>query len=102
MNARVTGDPVAPRKVNENLTPVVQEIILHALERDPEKRYATAGEMKKELDDYEVVQLTERHLHLRSPQPWKNRTPMVLMILGVVLAQVLLFGLMYLYFKHKH
>jgi len=102
MNARVTGDPVAPRKLNENLTPVIQEIILHALERDPEKRYASAGEMKKELDDYETVQLTERHLHLRSPQPWKNRTPMILMIAGVVAVQILLFLLMYLYFKSKH
>ena len=102
MNARVTGDPIAPRKRNENLTPVIQEIILHALERDPEKRYASAGEMKKELDDYEIVQLTERHLHLRSPQPWKNRTPMILMIIGVIAAQVLLFLLMFLYFKSKH
>jgi serine/threonine-protein kinase len=102
MNARLTGDPVAPRKRNENLTPVIQEIILHALERDPEKRYASAGEMKKELDDYEVVQLTERHLHLRSPQPWKNRMPMILMIAGVITAQVMLFLAMYLYFRSKH
>jgi serine/threonine-protein kinase len=102
MNARVTGDPVAPRKRNENLTPVIQEIILHALERDPEKRYASAGEMKKELDDYEVVQLTERHLHLRSPQPWKNRMPMILIIAGVITAQVVLFLAMFLYFKSKH
>jgi serine/threonine-protein kinase len=102
MNARLTGDPVAPRKRNENLTPVLQEIILHALERDPEKRYASAGEMKKELDDYEVVQLTERHLHLRSPQPWKNRMPMILMIAGVITAQVMLFLAMYLYFRSKH
>jgi serine/threonine protein phosphatase PrpC len=102
MNARVTGDPVAPRKRNGNLTPVIQEIILHALERDPEKRYASAGEMKKELDDYEVVQLTERDLHLRSPQPWKNRMPMLLIIAGVITAQVVLFLAMYLYFKSKH
>jgi serine/threonine-protein kinase len=102
MNARVTGDPIAPRKRNENLTPVIQEIILHALERDPEKRYASAGEMKKELDDYEVVQLTERHLHLRSPQPWKNRMPMILIIAGVITAQVVLFLAMFLYFKSKH
>ena len=102
MNARVTGDPVAPRKRNENLTPVIQEIILHALERDPEKRYGSAGEMKKELDDYEVVQLTERHLHLRSPQPWKNRMPTILTIVGVITVQVVLFLAMYLYFKSKH
>ena len=39
MNARVTGDPVAPRKVNPKLTPVLEEIILHAMERDPKRRY---------------------------------------------------------------
>ena len=36
MNARVTGDPQAPRKINPNLTPVLEEIILHAMERDSE------------------------------------------------------------------
>ncbi len=39
MNARVTGDPVAPRKLNPKLTPVLEEIILHAMERDPKRRY---------------------------------------------------------------
>jgi serine/threonine-protein kinase len=102
MNARLTGDPVAPRKVNEKLTPVIEEIILHALERDPEKRYASAGAMKRELDDYEIVPLTERYLHLRSPQPWKSKVPMILLIVGVVVVQVLLFFLMFLYFKSKH
>ena len=58
--------------------------------------------MKRELDDYEIVPLTERYLHLRSPQPWKSRVPMVLLIVGVVLVQVLLFFLMFLYFKSKH
>jgi heme/copper-type cytochrome/quinol oxidase subunit 4 len=58
--------------------------------------------MKRELDDYEIVPLTERHLHLRSPQPWKSRVPMVLLIVGVVLVQVVLFLLMFLYFKSKH
>jgi serine/threonine-protein kinase len=102
MNARLTGDPVAPRKVNDKITPVIQEIILHALERDPDKRYASAGAMKRELDDYETVSLTERHLHLRSPQPWKSKTPMILMIVGVIVVQGLLFLLMFLYFKSKH
>jgi flagellar basal body-associated protein FliL len=48
------------------------------------------------------VQLTERHLHLRSPQPWKNRMPMILIIAGVITAQVVLFLAMFLYFKSKH
>jgi serine/threonine protein phosphatase PrpC len=102
MNARLTGDPVAPRRMNERLTPVIEEIILHALERDPEKRYASAGAMKGELDNYEIVPLTERYLHLRSPQPWKSKMPMILLIGGIFVSWVLLFFLMFWYFKSKH
>ena len=102
MNARVTGDPVAPRKLNPNLTPVLEEIILHALERDPKLRYQTAGEMKRELDDYELVQLAERHLHLRSPQPWKSRWRILPLIVGIVVIQLLLFLVMFLYFRSRH
>ena len=102
MNARVTGDPVAPRKVNPNLTPVIEEIILHAIERDPEQRFESAGAMKRELDDYELVQLTDRCLRLRAPQPWKSGRTLWLMIGGIVAVQVLLFFLMLLYFKSRH
>src|SRR4029078_4392487 len=31
MNARLAGDPIAPRKVNQNLSPQVEEIVLHAM-----------------------------------------------------------------------
>jgi serine/threonine-protein kinase len=102
MNARVTGDPVAPRKVNPNLTPVIEEIILHAIERDPEQRFESASAMKRELDNYELVSLTDRYQRLRAPQPWKSGKPMWIMIAGLVGFQVLLGFLMFLYFKSKH
>ena len=54
------------------------------------------------LDNYEIVPLTERYLHLRSPQPWKSRVPMVLLIVGIFVSWVLLFFLMFWYFKSKH
>jgi serine/threonine-protein kinase len=101
MNARVTGDPVAPRKVNPKLTPVLEEIILHAMERDPKWRFQTAAEMKKELDDYESVQMTDRCSRLQAPQMWKSRFRMVPMIVGFVLLQVILFLLFVLYFHKK-
>src|SRR5579884_1442433 len=101
MNARVTGDPVAPRKLNPKLTAVLEEIILHAMERDPKRRYQTATEMKKELDDYESVELTERFTRLRSPQVWKSRFRPAPIIIGFVLLQVLMFLLLMLYFKKK-
>ena len=102
MNSRVTGDPVAPRKINPKLTPVIEEIILHAMERDPKRRYQSAAEMKRELDDYETVQLVRRFERLRSPQVWKSRFRMLPMIIGFVLLWILGFVLMFLYFKNKH
>ena len=99
MNARTTGDPVAPRKLNENLTPVMEEIILHALSRNPDERYASAAAMKTELDDYEKVELVERFRHLRAPQPWKARFRMVPIILVLILLWIVGFFLMFWYFK---
>ncbi len=91
MNARVTGDPVAPRKLNPNLTPVIEEIILHALERDPRDRYPSAAEMARELDNYELVKVTDRHQRLRAPQPWKRRRQTWLLIGAVGVIWILLF-----------
>ena len=101
MNSRVTGDPIAPRKVNPKLTPVMEEIILHAMERDPKRRFQSAAEMKRELDDYEIVQLTKRYERLRSPQVWKSRFRLVPLIIIFVLLWILGFFVMFLYFK-KH
>jgi serine/threonine protein kinase len=72
MNARVTGDPEAPRKLNPELNPALEEVILHALERDPRKRYQ-AADMKRELDNLDKVEITHRDQRLRAPQPWKSR-----------------------------
>ena len=102
MNARVTGDPQAPRKINPKLTPVIEEIILHAMERDPKRRYQTALEMRADLENYEGVVMTSRHAHLQAPQVWKSRFRMVPMIIGFVLLQVVLFLFFLLFFRHKH
>jgi serine/threonine-protein kinase len=100
MNARLTGDPVAPRKVNPKITPAVEEIILHAMERDPANRYASAREMKAELDDYEKVELVGRYQKLQSPQLWKSRFRNLPLILVLALGWVISFILLILYFKH--
>jgi serine/threonine protein phosphatase PrpC len=102
MNSRVTGDPVAPRKINPKLTPVIEEIILHAMEREPKRRYQSAAEMKRELDDYEIVELSKRFERLRSPPVWKSRFRMVPIIIVFVLLWILGFFAMFLYFKKHH
>lgn len=94
MNARVTGDPVAPRKRNPDVSPQLEEIILHAMEREPGKRYPTALAMKAELENPADVQLTGRCERLQKPTPWKREGKkalwIVLAIAFAVLALVLL------------
>lgn len=99
MNARLTGDPVAPRKINPKLTPAVEEIILHAMERNPAERYPTAAAMKEELDDYEKVELVERFRRLQAPQLWKSRFRTLPLILLLFLGWIAGFFLIFWYLK---
>jgi len=101
MNARLTGDPAAPRKINPKLTPAVEEIILHALERDPANRFHTAALMKAELDDYEKVELVGRFRNLQAPQLWKSRFRTLPLILLLGFLWITSFLLLFLWFKHK-
>jgi serine/threonine protein phosphatase PrpC len=91
MNARLVGDPPAPRSINPEIPPQVEEIILHAMERDPFKRYPSAGAMKAELDAPETVKVTGRHQRLRRATPWKRRFRRVRMYVITGLAPIVLF-----------
>jgi serine/threonine protein kinase len=96
MNDRVTGDPFAPRKLNPGLSPQVEEIVLHAMQRDPADRYQSAGEMKAELDAPEKVRITGYCDRLKTPR-WRmgfRETPVLagtLLGLGFIASQALLF-----------
>jgi len=70
MNARLVGDPIAPRQLNPELSPQVEEIILHAMERDPANRYQSAAEMKAEIDEPGDVSVTGRADRVQPPTPW--------------------------------
>jgi serine/threonine protein kinase len=102
MNARVTGDPEAPRKINLELNPAIEEIILHALERDPKRRYQTAAEMKKELDHLDEVEITHRDQRLRAPQPWKRRRYTAMLVAIGVVGWLGLFFALFLFISRKH
>jgi serine/threonine protein kinase len=73
MNARLSSDPVPPRKRNPELSPQIEEIILHALEREQSRRYTTAAAMTADLNDYGKVSSTERFIRLRPAQLWRMR-----------------------------
>jgi serine/threonine protein kinase len=101
MNARVSGDPEAPRTCNPLLSPQMEEIILHALERNPSRRFASAAAMKAELNNFGGVLLTERSKRLRPPQLWKARLPLLPKIAGLLLAQFVMFVLLWWWFSHR-
>jgi serine/threonine-protein kinase len=89
MNDKVTGDPVAPHKINRELSEQVEEIVLHAMERDPGKRYPTAVAMKEDLDHPGKVELTGRCHRLQTPSPWKRHWKNALLI-GLTLTTILI------------
>ena len=91
MNARLTGDPVAPRKVNPEISEELEEIILHAMERETHRRYPSAAAMKAELDNPESVKLTGRHHALRSPRLWKTRWRGARLVVVSALLPILVF-----------
>jgi serine/threonine protein kinase len=97
MNARLVRDPRPPCEINPALTPQVEEIILHALERKPEDRYTSAAAMKAELDAPESVRLVSRSrkegfAHKRGEQI--RRAAMALCIAAMPFIAFFLFFLM--------
>ena len=100
LNARVTGDPVAPRKLNADLSAQAEEIVLRALRRDPAERYQNASLMKAEIDGVEHLRVTGLADQLQEPTPWAPslfQRPWVLaaamlapLLLGIAVMTVLL------------
>jgi serine/threonine protein phosphatase PrpC len=99
MNARLIGDPRAPRKINPEISPQIEEIILHAMERDPVDRYANAAEMKADLDAPDKVVLTGRQERLRPPMMWKSRWKLARQVAIMVGVMGLIFVLFILLFR---
>ncbi len=61
-----------------DLDPHLEEIMLHAIERQPRNRYATAAEMLEDLRDPSRVTVTGRAAHLHPAQPAGRRFERVL------------------------
>jgi serine/threonine-protein kinase len=73
MNARLSSDPAAPHKRNPAISAQLEEIILHAMERDPSDRFSRAADMKRELEAPETVELTGRKDRLQPLSQWRMR-----------------------------
>jgi serine/threonine protein phosphatase PrpC len=99
MNSRLSGDPVAPRKRNDQISPQVEEIILHAMSRNPQDRYATAWDMKQELDNPQNVQVTCRADRLVVPNVTSGNSRHYRLVAICIAIPVLIFGVVW-FFSH--
>jgi serine/threonine protein phosphatase PrpC len=100
MNARLVSDPVAPRKLNPELSPQVEEIILHAMEQKPYDRYPSAAAMKLDLQTPDKVQLTGRCDRLRPPVAWKGGLRHYRLVILALLVPILVFGALFFIFNN--
>jgi serine/threonine-protein kinase len=94
MNERVLNEPKAPRELNPEISPEIEEILYRALEKDPRHRYATANEMEWDLEHQEQVGVEPRGVRPvgRGGKPVLNRK--MLLYAALALVPVLLFALM--------
>jgi serine/threonine-protein kinase len=102
MNSRITGDPLAPRKRNPAISEEIEEIILHAMEREPHRRFASAAAMKAELDNPETVKITGRADNLQAPKAWKTHWQGIRVIVLSIVGTVGFFLLMWLVTRLQH
>lgn len=94
MNDRLLNNPVPPREIDPSITPELQEIIYRAIERDPLRRYRSAQEILRDLNQPEQVGVLER----AELSDWrKRRSPLYKTILNyavIALIPVVVFALL--------
>jgi serine/threonine-protein kinase len=104
-SARLVGDPQSPRAWRPQLSPQVEEIVLRCLRRDPSDRYPSAAALKADLDRPQSVVVTGLAQHLQPPTSWRKfarKARYVFVVCGVpLLAQIILFVLLWRRFSHK-
>ncbi len=96
MRSKLHDDPVPPRRLRNEISPQLEEVVLHALERNPHDRFESAYEMKEALAHPESVRLTGR----ASRQRPRSRLPKWLRTTLIVIGGILLYLLLLWSFSH--
>ncbi len=90
MRSKLRDDPIPPRRLRQDISPQLEEIVLHALERAPQDRFESAFEFREALTHPESVALTGR----ASRQRPRHRLPQSVRVLFTVLAGLVAYILM--------
>ena len=98
MRSKMHDDPIPPRRLRHEISPQLEEIVLHALERNPNDRFESALEMREALAHPQSVPLTGRANRQRP----KSRLPHWLRTLLIVVAGIAGYALLLWIFAHLH
>jgi serine/threonine protein kinase/lipopolysaccharide biosynthesis regulator YciM len=71
----VSADPPAPSKINPNVLPELDEIVLRLLKKQPEERYQSASDLISDLDDIFSKVQTAEHLVTKPMQVRVKTSP---------------------------
>jgi len=101
MNARLVSSPRPPSEINPELSQPLDRIVLRALERDPNRRYASAQEFARDLANPDQVAVTDGPalVDLRQ-QPSTPRRSLVSYLMLALIPAVLLGLLLYVARAH--
>jgi serine/threonine-protein kinase len=104
-SARQIGDPKAPRALNPTISPETEEIVLRALRRDPADRYASAAELRADLERPAAVHVSGLAARLIEVTLWRKwlRWIRYFAVVGVAPIAILIasFGLLWWYFERR-
>jgi protein-serine/threonine kinase len=72
LRKRLYVEPEPPRALRPDCPPWLQEVILHCLEVDPQRRYQSAAQIALELQHPSQIVLTARAQRLRTSGAWRT------------------------------
>jgi len=86
MNARLTASPRPPSEINPEIPPGLQAVVLRALERNPEDRYAGAQEFAQDLSHPEEAAVGGQRplVDLRQQPPARRRSLMSYLMFALI------------------
>jgi len=94
MRSKQNDDPRPPRQLVSSISPEVEEIIMHAIERSPRYRYEAAKMMLEELRDPSKVKPRSEDHRTRGPVVFFPRKKILLAALVAVVALLVLLTMM--------
>jgi serine/threonine protein kinase len=90
MQAKMQEDPTLPRRWRPEISPQLEEIVLCALEREPQDRFESAFELREALEHPKSIRLTGRAAHQRSKSKLPHWARALILVFGGIVVYILL------------